>query len=494
MAFFSTVVFANSVTELAVPTAQETATQKMQAQVDALTAKIETLEATQASATESTDKNTAMQTTIDELTAKVKKLEKKQKRTIKSLTAVKKHDGHDNIKWNIDFRTAYNYLDYGLKNGENVSNASLFTNRLWLGMAAAPTNKLSFKGQIAVYNKWGGNNLSATDPFQNVNWRASSKADDIVMKIRQAYFVYKITDGNFPISFSAGRRAAVDGFLANHREGLKEPGSPLAHITNMEVDGAMIRVGNAFGLEGSYVKFVFGRSYTNINQPSYTGTPYTTVNATDENVDFFVVPMSIYNDGQFNLMAQYTAIFNFMGSNQNLISPTNPAGATTGAGMKHMAAISLQVDGLYEDIDFLDNSTLFASVAGTQTNPDDGYKMLGSAKDQTGYSFWGGFIFPDLLTDEGKIGIEYNYGSKYWAPMTWAEDTMSSSKIATRGSAYEAYWNLPFEKGHFTTQVRYTYMDYDYKSNIEQFWADPALLPGDAKNTQELRVYFRYTY
>ena len=68
MAFLSTVVFANteadSVTEVAVPTAQETATQKMQAQVDALTAKVE-------------------------------KLEKKQKRTTKSLTAVKKHDGHD---------------------------------------------------------------------------------------------------------------------------------------------------------------------------------------------------------------------------------------------------------------------------------------------------------------------------------------------------------------------------------------------------------------
>jgi len=438
--------------------------------------------------------NADMQAQIDELTKKIEKMQKKQKRTTKTLTAVKKHDGQDNIKWNIDFRTAYNYLDYQVKDGENVSNSSLLTNRLWLGMAAAPTNKLSFKGQVAVYNTWGGNNLPAADPFQNVNWRASSKADDILMKIRQAYFVYKITDGDFPISFSAGRRAAVDGFLANHREGLKKPGSPLAHITNMEVDGAMIRVGNAFGLEGSYVKFVFGRSYTNINQPSYSGTPYTAIDATDSNVDFFVIPMSIYNDGQFTLMAQYTAIFNFMGTKQSLVSPTNPAGATTGAGMKHMAALSLQVDGLNEDIDFLDNSILFASVAATNTNPDEGYKMLGSATSQTGYSFWAGFIFPDLLTDEGKIGLEYNYGSKYWAPMTWAEDTMSSSKIATRGSAYEAYWNLPLEKGHFSTQIRYTYMNYDYKSNIEQFWADPTLLAGDAKSTQDLRVYFRYTY
>ena len=303
-----------------------------------------------------------------------------------------------------------------------------------------------------------------------------------------------MTNGDFPISFSAGRRAAVDGFLANHREGNKEPGSPLAHITNMEVDGAMVRIGNAFGLNGSYVKFVAGRSYTNINQPSYSGTPYTAVNATDANVNFFVIPMAIYNDGQYNLMAQYTAIFDFMGTNQNLVSATNPNGATTGAGMKHMGALSLQVDSLNEDIDFLDSSTLFGSVAFTTTDPKNGYKMLGSSEGQTGYSFWAGFIFPDLMTDDGKFGLEYNYGSKYWAPMTWAEDTMSSSKIATRGNAYEAYWNLPLEKGHFSTQIRYTYMDYDYKSNIEEFWAAPELQTTDAKSAQDVRVYVRYTY
>jgi len=435
-----------------------------------------------------------MKAQIDELTKKVVSLEKKQKRTNKSLSRVKKHDANDNIKWSIDFRTAFDNLDYKLKNGDSVSNPSLFTNRLWLGMGAEATPDLTFIGQVAVYSTWGGNNLPANDAFQNVNWRASSKADDITLKLRQAYFVYKLTHSDFPISFSAGRRAATDGFLANHREGNKKPGSPLAHITNMEVDGAMIRIGNAFGLRGSYVKFVAGRSYTNINQPSYSGTPYTDVDASDENVNFFVVPMALYNDGQYNLMAQYTAIFDFMGTNKDLISAQNPNGATTGAGMKHMAALSLQVDSLNEDIDFLDNSTLFASVAATLTDPKSGYKMIGSTGREKGYSFWAGYIFPDMMSDNGRIGIEYNYGSKYWAPMTWAEDTMSSSKIATRGSAYEAYWNLPLEKGHFSTQIRYTYMDYEYKSNIEEFWAAPELQDQDAKSAQDVRVYVRYTY
>ena len=438
-----------------------------QAQIDALKAQIEQLQKTQ--------------------DAKIAKLEKKQKQTQKNLTKVKIHDAYDNIKWNIDFRSAYEYLDYKLKDGKSVENPALLTNRLWLGMAASPVKNLIFKGQLATYSTWGGNNLSATDSFQNVNWRASSEPDDLKVKVRQAYFTYTFnTSGSHPITISAGRRPSTDGFLANHREGNEEPGSPLAHITNMEVDAAMIKIGNSFGLEGSYIKFVAGRSYDNINQPSFMSTPYTDVNAPDTDVDFFVVPMAIYNDGQFNLIAQYTYLYDFMGA--------KGTGATTGAGDKHMGALSLEVSGLDEDIDFLDESTFFISGAFTTTVPKAGYTMMGSSDNETGYSFWTGFIMPDLVTDDGQIGFEYNYGSKYWAPMTWAEDSVSGSKIATRGNAYEVYWNLPIVGKNLTAQLRYTYRDCQYKSNIEEFWAAPDLQDGDPSTIQDLRLSLRYRY
>jgi len=435
------------------------------------------------------DDITDLKAQIEALNKKVETLEKKQKRTNKSLAKVRAHDANDNIKWSIDFRTAYQALNYKMKNNGSVTDPSLFTNRLWLGMASSPMPDLVFKGQLAVYSTWGGNNLPTNDPFQNVNWRASSKPDDIVVKLRQAYFTYTFNkSSNHSITISAGRRAAADGFLANHREGNEKPGSPLAHITNMEVDAGMIKIGNAFGLEGSYVKFVAGRSYDNINQASFNGTPYTTINAIDSDVNFFVMPMSIYNDGQFDLMAQYTYIFDFMGVNNITGIPQ------TGAGDKHMGAVSLEINGLNEDSDFLDDSTFFISGAFTTSVPKSGYSMLGSTETQTGYSFWTGFIMPDLITDDGHIGFEYNYGSKYWAPMTWAEDTLSGSKIATRGSAYEVYWNLPIVNKYFSTQVRYTYMDYKYKSNIEEFWAAPDLQNGDPTSAQDLRIYLRYTY
>jgi len=435
----------------------------------------------------SADEISDLKAQLASLNKKVAKLEKKQKRTNKSLSKVRAHDANDNIKWSIDFRTAYQRLDYSRKDQNSVTNPSVFTNRLWLGMASSPMKDLIFKGQVAMYSTWGGNALPSADPFLNVDWRASSKADDVVFKLRQAYFTYTFNRStNHPITISAGRRAATDGFLANHREGNNKPGSPLAHITNMEVDAGMVKIGNAFGLEGSYVKFVAGRSYDNINNVSYSGTPYTDTDALDRDVNFFVMPMSIYNDGQYNLMAQYTYISNFMGA--------NASGATTGAGDKHMGAVSFEINGLNEDNEFLDDSTFFISGAFTTSKPKNGYTMMGSSDQKTGYSVWVGYIMPDLLTDDGHIGFEYNYGSKYWAPMTWAEDTLSGSKIATRGNAYEIYWNLPIVNKYFSTQVRYTYMDYKYKSNIEEFWANPTLQAGDATSTKELRIYLRYTY
>jgi len=87
--------------------------------------------------------------------------------------------------------------------------------------------------------------------------------------------------------------------------------------------------------------------------------------------------------------------------------------------------------------------------------------MLGSTKAQTGYSYWVGTQFPSLLTEDGRWGLEYNHGSKYWRAITYGEDTLAGSKIAARGSAYEAY----FTEYLVEEQLRYTYIDYDYSGS-----------------------------
>jgi hypothetical protein len=296
-----------------------------------------------------------------------------------------------------------------------------------------------------------------------------------------------------PYSFSVGRRQSTDGFLANHREGNEEPGSPLAHITNMEVDAAMFKLDFGKYVKGSFIKAVAGRAHTgNGVETIYDKGGYRPYAMEDgdvnENVDFLVFLGNLYDDGQYKVMFEHANIFNTKGKN------LETGDVSADSGTAYLDAISFQMTGVGDMInDFLDDTTLFLSVAMTQYNPDSGHQLLGSTDDETGYSVWAGVVIPDMITDHGKIGFEYNHGSEYWTPMTWAEDSVMGSKVAVRGDAYEAYWNFNmFGLTNLTGQFRYTYEQHDYTPNIRcSGWVKPEEVDIKAQN---FRAFVRYQY
>lgn len=476
----------------------------LQAQIQKLMERIEQLEKAQGLMQNET------KTTLDQTRTTLQEIKEEQTAQSDMLSRVNAQSANDNIKWDIDFRSAvhsvgYAYTDHarnrtkisgntyssaynsGADAGKSHTNPSLFTNRLWLGMGSKVNDDLFFYGQLAAYYNWGTDTAAAEDKI----WQESSRPNDVDIRLRQAYFVYKFgTDWDVPMSVSAGRRAASDGFLANHREGNAKPGSPLAHITNMEVDAAMVQFDlDRVFLPGSYLKVVYGRAHDPADR-SVTTNPYIDTAAEDNQVDFLVLPMSVYDDGQHKLMAQYSAIFNSKGEKPSADGTTTEI--KTASGTTHLAAVSYQLDGLSDENEFLEESTLFVSTAMSMTDPDQGYRMLGSAENKTGYSFWAGFVFPDQITEGGRFGLEYNYGSKYWTPMTWAEDSTIGSKIATRGNAYEGYWNIPIVGKNLTAQLRYTYLDHHYRANTTCYWDNP--LVQNLDHAQEFRAFVRYKY
>lgn len=441
-----------------------------------------------------------MQTQIDTLTKKVQKLEKMQKRTNKKLSKVNAQSANDNIKFGVDFRNAVDVIDYrDNANDTYAANPSLLTSRLYLTMGASPMSGLIFKGKLAVYSTWGSH-LYVTDPALK-DWAASSKAADTVMRIKEAYFVYSTEYGEQPVSFSIGRRPSTNGFLSNYRENEPTPGSPLAHITNMEVNGAMVRLDWSRFIDGAYTKIVYGRAHSGEMQGVYGDVktarmPYALsggdVNTTleDESVDFLVIPGNAYDNGQYQVMYQWAHIFNTKGMKLNGNVPKAAAGAAD------LFSVGLKVDGVGEELsDFLDETTLFISGAYTNYQAKSGYALLGSADggSRSGSSVWAGVIIPDMLTDSGRLGFEFNHGSQYWTPMTWAEDTAIGSKIAVRGNAYEAYWNFNlFGVKYLPSQIRYTYVQHDYTPNINcAGWVAPQKTDITATDLR-LAVSYRY--
>ncbi|HIP59987.1 MAG TPA: DUF3373 family protein, partial [Campylobacterales bacterium] len=139
----------------------------------------------------------------------------------------------------------------------------------------------------------------------------------------------------------------------------------------------------------------------------------------DENVDFFVVLGSLYNDGQYNVMYENAMILDTKGARTGTV-PTGAALPEGGfnksldAGTANLTALSLQVDGIGDEInDFLDNTTAFVSLAMTNYDPDSGHQLLGSSDSERGTGYWLGATIPDMITEDGKFGVEYNHGSQY---------------------------------------------------------------------------------
>jgi len=442
--------------------------------------------------------NADTQTQIDELTKKLAKMEKTQKKLKKRISAVNKLANKDNIKFDVDFRTSYDNINYKTVSGKEYKNDGLYANRLWLNMGYAPKSDLMFKGTLAFNKAFGASygQRGTGQGYDTFDWVVNENLTDDKLRVREAYWLWMPTIGDRGFTFSAGRRPATNGFLTNLRDDDKAK-SPIGHIINMEFDGVSVSMKTGDVVEGSYLKLCLGRGLTNAKARfDMMGVDYSTESNNLDNMDLVGAIAKLYDDGQYTAFAKYYRAFNVIGNDMTSGKPTLASfGAMDGA------ALSLQVSGIGDEInDFLDETIIFASFAWSNTLPD-GKKMLGSIENESGTSIYAGIQMPNMTG--GKFGLEYNQGSKYWRSFTYAEDSMIGSKMATRGNAIEAYWTQPLIDDIFTMQVRYTQINYDYTGS-NAFFGDggaPVSMT-DAKTrgmdpvetAQDLRVYFRYRY
>ncbi len=444
----------------------------------------------------------------------------------REISEVKAHDGHDNIKWNVDFRTAFDYISYKHESGKKDSNG-IFTNRLWLNMAYAPSDNLAFFGTLAYYKTYG-QATGAAQGFNYFDWIVNETANPSdELRVKEAFWLYrsnKIFGADIPFTASFGRRPATDGLLANYREDQRAK-SPIGHIINTEFDGASFgfNLENVTGISGMYFKICLGRGMSNVHSRYYgisanntgggTGQYIVNPNATDytkvdgyKTTDLGGFIFNPYDDGQYSVHTTLFKAFNLPGMVYVDMSGSTPTYNFAQTGDLAGGAISFIADGVGDGIsDFLDDTTLFASFAFSKTYPKNGMNMLGSSDSETGSSIYLGANFDAPFSDDARIGVEYNHGSKYWRSFTYGEDTLAGSKLATRGDAYEFWFNKELIGKKLTAQLRYTYMDYKYTGSNAFFGDggkpykvdDPALAAmgvDPVKSAQDIRLYIRYRY
>ena len=471
--------------------------------------------------------STDLETKLMEMDAKIKKLEKKLKKNKENILELKKHDGEDDLKWDVDFRTSIDKIDYKLADGSKAENDDLLTTRLWLGMGYSPNENTLFKGKLSYLKAFGDSvshqqsNISGgSTNLQAFDWVTNENTGDNTIKVKEAYWLYMndtFLGTQVPWTISIGRRPSTDGLGINMREGMKD-NSPLSHTVNVEFDGASAKftLEKVIPLKGSWFKFCTGRGLTNAAARfDMQNQDYAAVDKNggeiEEDVDMYGFIFVPYDNGQYSFHTNWARADHMIGFDMGMSDITGPnfAGwnpATSPDFMTYMtvpnstntatvniptgykfkdfgslelATLMFKAEGIGDGIsDYLDDTRLFASWAQSKTDPKSGMNMLGSPDSKTGTSTWIGVNMPCPLTDNGRIGFEWNKGSKYWRSVTYGEDTMVGSKIAARGTAVEAYYNKPINNA-LSFNIRYTHIKYDYAGSNAFFGEDGAPLTLD---------------
>jgi len=436
------------------------------------------------------------------------------------------------LKFSVDYRFSLDNLQYKMADGSKSKNDAFMTNRFWLNMNWKATDNLSFTGQMA-YNKHFGARSGVTaenSGFEIFDWITNENAYDGEIRIRSLYFLYKndtFLTADIPWTFSIGRRPSTNGHLVNLRDD-DQASSPMGHTINVEFDGMSSKFSfdNLTGIDGMYIKLCAGRGLTNA-LPKFNAqqTPYATDDNSVNDIDLVGLIFVPYNDGQYGIATEYYYANNLIDVQ---VSPTGiPTGDFNKVGGLHSFTANFTMNGIGDEwSDYLDDTFFFLSGAVSQTDPKADTRMLyntynldgtmnPAGESKTGYSAWVGIQMPSIISEEGKWGLEYNWGSQYWRSITYAEDTNIGSKLATRGSAYEAYFTEPLIDDILSLQVRYTYIDYTH-SGSNGFFGETsgnALAISDIQDAaaagnpfaaryassivetaQDIRFYLRYRY
>jgi hypothetical protein len=494
----------------------------------------------------------------EDLSAKIADLESQLKALNAKVNEVKAHDANDNIKWDVNFRTSMDNIQYKLANGGSASNPDLLTNRLWLNMGYAVDQNNVFKGTLS-YNKAYGDSMNHsqanTNPgFADFDWVTNENANGNELKVKEAYWLYMndtFLGTEHPWTASFGRRPSTDGLGISIRDNA-EAKSPLAHTVNVEFDGASFKFDNLLPTPGDSFKICLGRGLTNASprfdmfNPAYAANTNTTAllgptASHTKDVDMYGFIFVPYDNGQYSVSTNWARADHLIGFTQSSMNNFNaawalytsggaydfnrdgdtsdPGESMTGAGNllanlnSNMPAFSdvgsielatamFKAEGIGSGISaYLDDTKLFASYAMSKTHPNAN-GMLGSTESKTGQSYWIGINAPCPLTADGRWGVEWNKGSKYWRPVTYAEDTMVGSKIAARGTALEAYYIKPLTKA-LTGSLRATQIKYDYTGSNSFFGADGAPMTMDqavaagmnpVKEATDVRVAVTYKF
>lgn len=357
---------------------------------------------------------------------------------------------------------------------QDYKNSIFYTTRLRMNVKAEIAENLSFSGRLAMYKAWGDSTgvqvFNGQANSINMDGTTTSVPNSDIVRIDRAYFDWNKIGGS-GWYFSLGRRPSTGGPPTEIRENRLRGGTPLGHVVDFQFDGATVGYAlDSQKLPGAIFRFCYGLGFeSGFGSADQLKAPADRL----KDAHFAGFNLDLLSTDRTFLQATVLRAFDVPDSfNSLVVLPVDPV---TGNSIPAPVVLRFTASANLGDISlggavFERNEgpvKWFASSAFSKTNPENVTTPFGGLltdpfavpESHTGYSFYGGLRY-DLNNNKTQIGGEYNYGSKYWFNFTHAADDIILSKLATRGSVFEAYVNHQFNR---FVQLRVSGIQYWYK-------------------------------
>jgi len=378
-------------------------------------------------------------------------------------------------KFPAQYTYYYHAMGFGSAEPFTAKNDSIMTHRFRLNISAQATDNIGFMGRLAMF-KVAGSQTSAslssgTDPMFGIfahngmlfDGNTGHLATDNVLRVERA-FVNWTNVGGLPVAFSVGRRPSTGGPPTHLRQNIERDAVPLGLGIDYAVDGMALGYFHEKPVPGNF-KLCYGRGF----ESGFKGVSSSKV----DDVDIFGFNWEL-DDSSRNIFFQLQGLkaFDLMDVpeiqyyvNQLRYAPTNVGD------LYHLTALLMHK---VKNIDWFISSGLSNTDPENQSAAGFGSLLTdpgtSTFDSKTGYALYAGLRIP-IVKLRSKVGLEYNYGSKNWVNFTPASDDLITSKLATRGSVYEAYWiwDIPGNKlSRFAKpfiRIGYQYYNFEYSGS-----------------------------
>ncbi len=386
----------------------------------------------------------------------------------------------------------------------DINNDIMYDSRLRLNMKAKVWDNVKFSGRLAMYKNWGDStNAQVFDSWRSFSMDGNSTGNTSsdLLHVERAYMDWSnIADSG--VYLSIGRRPSTYGPPTEIRENELRGGTPTGNVMNLNFDGITVgyNLSENTGIEGMIARFCYGQGFE-----SEWGNGELFNDITTKDTHFAGFNFDLFNDGTNFLQ---TTIFTAQDINDGfkgtIAFPTQYGELFAPTLFKDMQKFPnfnfvtrVQPSTTIGDINLggivytrtEDNGLkYFVSGGWTQLRPNGNAGMFGGMgtdavfeaqlsadgtevmmvpvsateeKTRNGYGFYTGVQVP---APYGKVGLEYNYGSKYWTPFTQGQDDVLGSKLATRGHVGEAYYIFDINPNMFI-KIGGLYYDFVYSNS-----------------------------